>query len=135
MWLVFCLALTAIFDCFNYYFELPFFKEPSWMKWVTYLSSFLEAFSQIFLLWFILKFIDIAADAKAQQRNRFSEASDDFKFYDESIQDRESMMTREFVNVVRSTENVVARSVANAFGSEKKELAPRVKKHGWEYKN
>ncbi len=125
----------SIFDVFALNYDNSDKERPRFYTPASYLAAFIESSSLLWLLWFITKFIDIAADASAQQKSRFSEASDDFKFYDESIQDRESMMTREFVNVARSTENVVARSVANAFGSEKKEIAPRVKKHGWEYKN
>ena len=81
-----------------------------------------------------MRFINIADDAIAQQKYRSTVSSDDFEFYDESINERASINNREIVNVAISEQNVVARSVANAFVADTTGLAPRKKYHGTEYK-
>ena len=110
---------------------------------LTFTAYLLEVSYELVLLWFIQRFVDIAADVRAEQRERekFTAPSDSFFYQSIQMDYDPEQLGAEFPPVVAQIVNTQARQVMNAFVSYPKGvdpvngLAKREKKHGTEYRN
>ena len=105
-------------------------------------ANLLEVSYELVLLWFIQRFVDIAADARAEERDkRFNVPSASFFYEDIQENNDPEQLGVDLLSIVPEKVNTQARQVMNAFVAYPKGvdpgtgLAKREKKHGTEYRN